>query len=100
MKYIPPEVGDNKVAYKGKRYWIVEFTGDCKIDGFGKDDCQFVMYDKERGAILAYIDLENGEYRATLAWGIDDFTRNFDSLKKAVKGVVDMDSYYAKHCFG
>ena len=103
MKYIPPEVGDNKVVYKGKRYWIIEFTGKDKIDEFGRDDCQFVMYDKSekdyRG-ILAYIDIKNGEYCATLAWGIDDFTRNFDNLKDVVDGVVNMDRYYAKHCFG
>lgn len=100
MKYIPPEVGDNKVVYKGKRYWIVEFTGKDKIDGFGREDCQLIMYDKECNGILAYIDFKNGEYFASLAWGIDDYTCSFDTIKYVAKGVVKMDSYYAKHCFG
>ena len=61
---------------------------------------QFIMYDKDRNGILAYIDMKNGEYFATLAWGIDDFTRSFSNLKDVIQGVVDMDRYYAKHCFG
>jgi hypothetical protein len=100
MKYIPPEVGDNNVIYKGKRYWIVEFSGKDKIDGFGSENCQFIMYDKDRNGILAYIDMKNGEYFATLAWGIDNFTKSFSNIKDVVQGVVDMDRYYAKHCFG
>jgi hypothetical protein len=100
MKYIPPEIGDNKVIYKGKRYWIIEFTGKDKIDGFGRDDCQFIMYDKDCRGILAYIDIKNGEYCASLAWGIDNYTCNFDNIKEVAKGVIDMDRYYAKHCFG
>ena len=98
MKYIPPEVGDNMVVYKGKRYWVIEFTGKDKIEGFGKDDCQFIIYDKDDRGILAYIDIKNGEYCAKLAWAIDEFTRNFDNFKDVVKGVVSMNRYYAKHC--
>jgi hypothetical protein len=100
MKYIPPKIGDNKVIYKGKRYWIVEFTGKDKIDGFGGDSCQFIMYDKYGNGILAYIDFKNDEFVATLAWGIDDFKRSFKNIKELVKGVIDMDKFYAKHCFG
>jgi len=100
MKYISPEVGDNTVVYKGKRYWVVEFTGKEKIDGFGRGDCQFIMYDKYHRLILAYIDIENEKYCATLAWGIDRFEKQFKNIKDVVEGVVDMDKYYAKHCFG
>jgi hypothetical protein len=100
MKYIPPEVGDNKIIYKGKRYWVVEFTGKDKIDGFGRDDCQFVMYDKYGNGILAYIDIKDDEFIATLAWGIDDFKRTFKNIKELVNGVIEMDKFYAKHCFG
>jgi hypothetical protein len=100
MKYIPPDVGDNKVVYKGKRYWIVEFTGKDKINLFGRNNCQFIMYDKYYKGILACIDIKNGEYCATLAWGIDNFTRKFENIEELVKGIIDMDRYYAKHCFG
>ena len=103
MKYIPPAVGDNKVVYKGKRYWIIEFTSKDKIDEFGREDCQFIMYDKSDKdccGILAYIDIKNDEYCATLAWGRDVFTCNFDNIKDVVEGVVSMDRDYAKHCSG
>ena len=100
MKYIPPEVGDNKVIYKGKRYWIVEFTGKDKIDGFGRENCQFIMYDKDSREILAYIDIKNRKYFATLAWGVDEFPRIFDKVKELVESVIEMDRYYAKHYFG
>ena len=42
--YKPPKVGDNKVVYKGKRYWVIELTGKDEIDGFGSDFCQFVIF--------------------------------------------------------
>ena len=96
MKYIPPEVGDNKVVYKGKRYWIIEFTGKDKIDGFGRDNCQFIIYDKDYRAILAYIDFKNGEYCAKLAWAIDDFTINttLNIVLVEVKGIKMSISIY------
>jgi hypothetical protein len=100
MRYEEPILGDNKVVYKGKRYWIIEFIGKFKIDEIGIDDCQFIMYDKYNRRILATIDIKDGKYCASLAWGIDHFFRNFDTLKEVAKGVPDMNDYYAKHCFG
>ena len=98
--YKPPIIGDNKVIYKGKRYWVIEFTGKDSIDWCNRDVCQFVMYDKLYDGILACIKIKDDRYFASLAWGIDDFTRDFENIKKVVEGVIEMDRYYAKHCFG
>ena len=100
MKYIPPNVGDNKVVYKGKRYWIIEFTGKDKIDGLDRDDCQFVMYDKLYQAVFAIVIMKEEKYYASLYWGIDDISEIFDTIKEVAKYVPIMDARYAKHCFG
>ena len=55
MKYKQPTVGDNKVVYKGKRYWVIELSGKQEIEGFGSDFCQYIMYDKLYEGILATI---------------------------------------------
>ncbi len=100
MRYIAPNIGDNKAVYKGVRYWIIEFTGKDKIGDFSRDNCEFIMYDKYEQRTLATIVIKNNRYYAKLAWGIDDFTKNFGTIKEVVTGVVDMNDYYARHCFG
>jgi hypothetical protein len=100
MKYIPPNVGDNKVVYKGKRYWIIEFTGKDKIDGLGTDDCQFVMYDKLYQAVFAIIVMKDEKYYASLYYGIDDVSESYDTIKDVAKYVPIMDAWYLKHCYG
>jgi len=100
MKYIPPDIGDNKVVYKGKRYWIIEFTGVDEIDGLGRDVCQYVMYDKLYQSILACIDIKDKKYYAYLNWGIDDISDSFETLKEVALNMPRMDVAYAKHCFG
>ena len=100
MKYIPPNVGDNKVVYKGKRYWIVEFTSNDKIDDLGRDDCQFVMYDKLYQAVFAIVVMKDEKYYASLYYGIDDVSESYDTIKDVAKYVPIMDAWYLKHCYG
>lgn len=100
MKYLPPNVGDNKVVYKGKRYWIIEFTSKDKIDKLGRDDCQFVMYDKLFQAVFAIVVMKEEKYYASLYWGIDDVSESYDTIKDVAKYVPIMDAWYLKHCYG
>ena len=100
MKYIPPNVGSNKVVYKGKRYWIIEFTSKDKIGNLGRDDCQFVMYDKLYQAVFAIVVMKDEKYYASLYWGIDDVSESYDTIKDVAKYVPIMDAWYLKHCYG
>lgn len=100
MKYISPNVGDNKVVYKGKRYWIIEFTGKDKIDNLDRDVCQFVMYDKLYHGVFAMINMKGEKYYASLCWGIDDVSASYDTIKDVAKWVPIMDAWYLKHCYG
>ena len=98
--YKPPAVGDNKVVYKGKRYWVIELTGKDEIDGFGSDFCQFVMYDKFYEAILATITKKSdGKYRASLMSHVELWYDN-DSMDELIRSTPHYYDAYYKACNG
>jgi len=95
MLYTYPVIGDNKAVYKGKRYWIIELVGNDEIDGFGRDFCDLLMYDKLYGAILATIKKNaNGKYTASLMSHVE-LTYELDDLQGVAKNVpLYADAYY------
>ena len=100
MKYKKPTVGDNKVVYKGKRYWIIELSGKQEIEGFGSDFCQYIMYDKLYEGILATIKKnDKGILRASLMSHVE-LSYEFNDMKELIQLVpVHADAYY-KACGG
>ena len=98
--YKPPKVGDNKVIYKGKRYWVIELTGKDQVDGFGPDFCQFVMYDKLYQATLATITTnKNGTFRASLMSHIELWYDN-DTMDELIQTTPYYADAYYKACGG
>jgi hypothetical protein len=100
MKYKEPNIGDNKVVYKGKRYWVIELSGKIEIEGFGSDFCDYVMYDKLYEAILATIKRnEDGTLNASLMSHVE-LCYEFKEMKELTQLVpVYADAYY-KACGG
>ena len=98
MLYTYPDIGDNKVVYKGKRYWIIELVGKDEIDGFGRDFCDLLMYDKLYGAILATIKKNvNGKYTVSLMSHVE-LTYELNDLKEAAQVVPSYADAYYKAC--
>jgi hypothetical protein len=98
--YKPPIVVDNKVIYKGKRYWIIELTGKDEINGFGSDFCQFIMYDKLYEAILATITKKtDGKWRASLMSHVE-LWYDFDHMDELIHSTPAYFESYAKACYG
>ena len=100
MKYKQPTVGDNKVVYKGKRYWVIELSGKQEIEGFGSDFCQYIMYDKLYEGILATIKKnDKGILRASLMSHVE-LSYDFNDMKELIQLVpAHADAYY-KACGG
>ncbi len=100
MKYKQPTVGDNKVVYKGKRYWIIELSGKDEIEGFGSDFCQYLMYDKLYEGILATIVRDDkGTLTASLMSHVE-LSYDFQDMKELIRSVpLHADAYY-KACGG
>ena len=98
--YKPPSIGDNKVIYKGKRYWVIELTGQDEIDGFGSDFCQFVMYDKFYQAILATITKKSdSKFRASLMSHVE-LWYDFDDMDELIRSTPYYADAYYKACNG
>lgn len=84
MYYIPV-LGDNKIVYKGRRFWIVELSGNDNFEIMNKEDCDYVLYDKLVGCLIATINKLDGERVRVFLNGYDVITYEFDSLKIAAK---------------
>jgi hypothetical protein len=98
MTYKYPIIGDNKVVYKGKRYWVIEFTGKQGIEGFDKAFCQFIMYDKLEGAIIATVKIQCGIFKASLVSHVE-LTYSFKDLKSLTQNVPSLFNQYCNYCY-
>ncbi len=94
-KYIRPNFGDNDVIYKGRRFWVIEMTGIDDVDGFTKNDCQFLMFDGVYGATVALIDKQlDGKYKGSLMSHVEIWYI-FETLEEAIKLLPSCaESYY------
>lgn len=84
MYYIPV-VGDNKIVYKGRRYWIVELRGEDDFELMSKDEWDYVLFDKLVGVLIATIKKLDGARVKVFLNGYDAVTYEFDSLKNAAR---------------
>ncbi len=93
--YVRPEIGDNIAIYKGRRYWVIQMTGQDSIEGFSKNDCEYLMYDGLFGAIMALIHKqENGKFKGSLMSHVELWYL-FDSMEEAIKKLpICAENYY------
>jgi hypothetical protein len=100
MSYTYPNIGDNKVIYKGKRYWIIDLIGKDTVDGFGRDFCEMLFYDKLYGAVIATINRnENGKFTASLISHVE-LTYELNDLTELAQLVPVYADAYSKYCGG
>lgn len=84
MYYIPV-VGDNKIVYKGRRFWIVELSGEDDFEFMSKDEWDYVLFDKMVGCLIATIKKLDDERVKVFLNGYDAVTYEFESLAIAAK---------------
>lgn len=62
-RYTPPKLNGHNVAFKGKRWWIIEVDDDHPFEGHPFDGEMFIVFDKLEGWVLASVKLdEDGLY--------------------------------------
>ena len=101
MTYTPPNLKGNKVIYKGKRYWIFE-TNENDFEGFDKDYCDLIFYDKLYDGILALItkvESKKPTWKADLLTHVE-ISYTFDSMETLIKSVPKLMDEYFKQCNG
>ena len=56
MSYYTPDLEGNRIAYKGRRFWIVEVLPGKEFQGFGPPEFgDLVVYDRLYGGPLACV---------------------------------------------
>ena len=67
QKYTPPQLSGHKVAYKGKRYWVIEIDEAHPFEGVDAGSAAFVIYDAATPCIIATaIKRAQGGYKCNL----------------------------------
>ena len=86
MQYIRPDLGKHTLAYKGRRYWVIEIAEGEVFDYRDKSDCDYVLWDGEYGSGIATIkDDGDGQFTGKINSHVDLGTSEFSTLKEAVK---------------
>ena len=69
-RYNAPKLDGQKVAYKGKRFWVIEIEENQKFEWVDRDLGEYAVYDKALEAVIA-IAWRNasGGFKMTVPWG-------------------------------
>jgi len=94
-RYTKPDIGNNTLAYRGQRYWLIEFAQDGEFCHYDKSDCDYVLYDGEYDAVIAFVnDVDGGRYSGSIKSHVDLGVTEYSSLSDAVDGLVaKMETY-------
>jgi hypothetical protein len=93
VRYQSPEFSGHNIAFKGKRYWIIEVDEDHPFDWVSVDLGQLAVYDKELGTTIAFASKKRrGGYHCTFAFGQNDVSCDVDSIKD-IGRVVTAESW-------
>jgi hypothetical protein len=97
MRYRRPDIGENSLAYKGRRYWVIELTPNGEFDRMDKSMGDYALWDCLFDAIIATIKLNNdGKFIGEIVAHVDCGSREFVSLREAVGGLAAEFDWYSK----
>ena len=55
MKYITPDIEGNRLAYRGRRYWLVELADGASFQCVDKEEADYVVFDRLDDAPIARV---------------------------------------------
>ncbi len=97
MKYTRPELGNNTIAYRGRRYWVIELALDGKIDWAAKSDCDYVLWDGDIGAVIALLNNSaGGNFEGKITSHVDLGSHQYPSLREATKDLAKLSASYSR----
>ncbi len=97
MRYVRPELGNNTIAYKGRRYWLIEIAEGGDFDGWKSPDYGYVLVDCLLGGVIALIaNTPDGKYSGSIISHFDCGTFEFSSIQEAVNKLIKESEEYSK----
>jgi hypothetical protein len=107
LKYSFPDIKNSSLAYKGRRFWIIEIANeDVFDDAFTKDDGDYIFYDAEyqrlyeQGFCAVISKTPSGTLLVTPTHTHVDMSYESESLKDVVRTLPKAMEEYLKTCFG
>jgi hypothetical protein len=101
MKYRRPDIGENSIAYKGRRYWVIELAPNGKFDWMDKSSGEYALWDCLCDAIIATIKLNSDDkFIGEIVAHVDCGSREFASLPEAVGCLAAESDWYSKAVSG
>ena len=97
MKYTRPDIGRNTIAYKGRRYWMIELAKDGKFDFVTKEFGDYVLWDCLFNAVIATIrKAKEGGVIGSLQSHVE-LSYSFQNVEEAAKNLPVKYESYIKH---
>jgi hypothetical protein len=98
QRYSFPEIGDSTLAYKGRRYWIIELSQEAEIVWVTKADADFVMWDGSYNGILALLwKKADGSFKGELTTTLPLGEYQFQSIREAAQSIPAIWDWYFKN---
>lgn len=90
MRYSSPDLEGNRLAYKGRRFWIVEIADGGSFHGFDRKEFgEYAVYDRLYGGVSAVIKRSGDEYEITTTTYLE-MVRRAPTLKECARALYFM----------
>ena len=96
MRYTRPKLGSHQVAYKGRRYWVIEISETENFNYYSREDYQYAAWDGNGGYCYALINpTKDGKFVGQIIAHVNMKWHEFSSLEEAALMLAaEADVYY------
>lgn len=107
MKYTFPDLNNSSLAYKGRRFWIIEIAeGDTFFTHITKSDGDYIFYDAlyqslyGEGFIAVISKTDAGNFLVSPMSTHVDMSYKAESLREVARTLPKVMEDYLKTCYG
>ena len=95
MRYTRPELGNHTLAYKGRRYWVVQIAPGERFEYADGSMGDYAVYDCLHGNVFAMVkDDGKGRFLGSIISHVDLGETRFSSLEDAAFSLsMEYDTY-------
>ena len=99
MKYITPDLEGNRLAYRGRRYWLVELADGASFQCVDKEEADYVVFDRLDDAPIARVTrMPDGTLEVATIMGFASYD-TAETLREAVRVAVSLAAEELKLSF-
>ena len=91
MKYITPDLEGNRLAYRGRRYWLVELADGALFQCVDKEEADYVVFDRLDDAPIARVTrMPDGTIEISTIMGFaSDYSVTLEEAVKVAASLID-----------